>query len=222
MTGIVPRSRYGCASIHGNGESKMDTLRELNAFRRHPRPVLDEARECVQAVVNAPRCPRAVHTARRARPQVHRIVSAAAARLACPRTPSIAFLCIQVRHALREGHRRRVRHDGGPEVRNQPRDPEHGLGGAQGDAGIQGGEVIVVPARDTSRKCHECGAVEAASRRTRDGFVCLACGHAAHADLNAARNIRDRALRRIVPMNETSGTGASARRAAFALATSDP
>ena len=82
--------------------------------------------------------------------------------------------------------------------------------------------VIVVPAKNTSRKCHECGAVEAASRRTRDDFVCLACGHAAHADLNAAKNIRDRALRRMVPMNETSGTGVSARRAAFALATSDP
>ena len=28
--------------------------------------------------------------------------------------------------------------------------------------------VIVVPAKNTSRKCHECGAVEAANRRTRD------------------------------------------------------
>ena len=39
--------------------------------------------------------------------------------------------------------------------------------------------VIVVPAMNTSRKCHECGAVEAANRRTRDDFICLACGHAA-------------------------------------------
>ncbi len=82
--------------------------------------------------------------------------------------------------------------------------------------------VIIVPARNTSRKCHECGAVEAASRRTRDDFVCMACGHAAHADLNAAKNIRDKALERLAAMNEASGTGASARRAAFALATSDP
>ncbi|MYK31394.1 MAG: transposase [Boseongicola sp. SB0670_bin_30] len=73
--------------------------------------------------------------------------------------------------------------------------------------------VIVVPARKTCRKRHECGAVEAASRRTRDDFVCLACGHAAHADLDAARNIRDRALRRIVPVNETTGTDESARAA---------
>ena len=82
--------------------------------------------------------------------------------------------------------------------------------------------VIVVPASNTSRKCHECGAVEAASRRTRDDFSCLACGHAAHADLNAAKNIRGKALKRLAALNEASGTGASARRAAFALATSDP
>ena len=83
--------------------------------------------------------------------------------------------------------------------------------------------VIVVPAMNTSRKCHECGAVEAANRRTRDDFGCLACGHAAHADLNAAKNIRDRALERLAAMNETSGAGVSARQEAFALATSyDP
>ena len=82
--------------------------------------------------------------------------------------------------------------------------------------------VIVVPAMNTSRKCHECGAVEAANRRTRDDFICLACGHAAHADFNAARNIRDKALGRLVAVDEASGIGASARRAAFALATSDP
>ena len=79
--------------------------------------------------------------------------------------------------------------------------------------------VIVVPAMNTSRKCHECGAVEAANRRTRDDFICLACGHAAHADLNAAKNIRDRALERLAAMEAASGTGASARRGAFGLPT---
>ena len=39
----------------------------------------------------------------------------------------------------------------------------------------------------------------ALSRRTRDRFQCVACGHADHADLNAAANIL------------ASGTGASAR-----------
>ena len=79
--------------------------------------------------------------------------------------------------------------------------------------------VIVVPAMNTSRKCHECGAVEAANRRTRDEFACLACGHAAHADLNAAKNIRDKALERLCAMEAASGIGASARRGAFGLPT---
>lgn len=79
--------------------------------------------------------------------------------------------------------------------------------------------VITVPARNTSRTCHECGAAEAASRRTRDDFICVACGHAAHADINAARNIRCVACGR-APEHEASGIGAPARRGAFGLPTS--
>ncbi len=79
--------------------------------------------------------------------------------------------------------------------------------------------VITVPARNTSRTCHECGAAEAASRRTRDDFICVACGHAAHAGINAARNIRCVARGR-APEHEASGIGASARRGAFGLPTS--
>ncbi len=78
--------------------------------------------------------------------------------------------------------------------------------------------VITVPARNTSRTCHECGAAEAASRRTRDDFTCGHCGHAAHADVNAARNIRCVARGR-VPEHAASGIGASARRGAFGLPT---
>ena len=79
--------------------------------------------------------------------------------------------------------------------------------------------VITVPARNTSRTCHECGAAEAASHRTRDEFICVACGHAAHADINAARTIRCVARGR-APGHEASGIGASARREAFGLPTS--
>ena len=52
------------------------------------------------------------------------------------------------------------------------------------------GQVVAVPPRNTSRTCHECGHVSAASRRTQADFHCVACGHAANADLNAAANIR--------------------------------
>lgn len=52
-----------------------------------------------------------------------------------------------------------------------------------------GSRVWLVRAAFTSTTCPECGAVDAKSRVDRDRFVCTACGHAADADLNAARNI---------------------------------
>ncbi len=67
--------------------------------------------------------------------------------------------------------------------------------------------VIHVPAACTSQTCHECGAADAASRRSQAEFVCVACGHSASADVNAGRNIL------------ASGTAASARRGALASAT---
>ncbi len=80
--------------------------------------------------------------------------------------------------------------------------------------------VIKVPSPDTSRTCHECGAVDKRSRRTGDDFTCTACGHAAHADINAAKNVPDRARGTGSGGDEASGIGASARRGALALATS--
>ena len=54
--------------------------------------------------------------------------------------------------------------------------------------------VVKVSAKDTSRTCHACGHVDAASRQSQATFQCVACGHADHADANAARNIRRRGL----------------------------
>lgn len=45
----------------------------------------------------------------------------------------------------------------------------------------------------TSQTCHACGAVDRASRQG-EAYRCTTCGHEDHADLNAAKNIRDRAL----------------------------
>ena len=53
--------------------------------------------------------------------------------------------------------------------------------------------VIAVNPAHTSLTCHACGVADAASRRGRR-FECVACGHADHADVNAARNIRRRGL----------------------------
>ena len=51
-----------------------------------------------------------------------------------------------------------------------------------------GGQVIEVDPRNTSRTCAACGVIDAASRRA-ERFRCTGCGHEAHADTNAARNI---------------------------------
>ncbi|WP_082801446.1 RNA-guided endonuclease InsQ/TnpB family protein [Herbidospora cretacea] len=52
-----------------------------------------------------------------------------------------------------------------------------------------GREVIAVDPRGTSRTCSRCGHCAADNRVTQAGFRCTACGHAAHADVNAAENI---------------------------------
>lgn len=43
---------------------------------------------------------------------------------------------------------------------------------------------------NTSRRCSECGYVDAKSRKS-GWFRCTKCGHLEHADLNASKNIRD-------------------------------
>ena len=52
-----------------------------------------------------------------------------------------------------------------------------------------GRKVIAVNPRHTSQRCAQCGHTEAGNRVTRAEFRCLTCGHRAHADVNAARNI---------------------------------
>ena len=54
-------------------------------------------------------------------------------------------------------------------------------------------ELIEVAPANTSRACSECGRVDKASRKALS-FACTQCGHSLHADLNASRNIRLRAI----------------------------
>jgi putative transposase len=56
----------------------------------------------------------------------------------------------------------------------------------------RGGRLIEVPAAYTSQTCAECGLIDAGSRVSQARFVCTGCGHKAHADTNAARNILQR------------------------------
>ncbi len=47
---------------------------------------------------------------------------------------------------------------------------------------------VVDPAY-TSQRCFACGHIEASNRKSQSEFLCKACGHTAHADVNAAKNI---------------------------------
>jgi putative transposase len=52
-----------------------------------------------------------------------------------------------------------------------------------------GRTIIAVNPRYTSRRCARCGHVAAGNRVSQAEFKCIACGHEAHADVNAAVNI---------------------------------
>jgi transposase len=52
-----------------------------------------------------------------------------------------------------------------------------------------GRTVIAIDPRHTSQRCARCGHTAAGNRVIQAEFLCLACGHQAHADVNAAVNI---------------------------------
>jgi len=52
--------------------------------------------------------------------------------------------------------------------------------------------LVFVDPRNTSRTCSRCGYVDKRNRRSQAEFSCLRCGHEAHTDHNAARNLATR------------------------------
>jgi putative transposase len=56
-------------------------------------------------------------------------------------------------------------------------------------ARLHGVRVNVINPRYTSQRCFVCGHIEKANRKSQSEFLCCACGHTAHADVNAAKNI---------------------------------
>lgn len=54
------------------------------------------------------------------------------------------------------------------------------------------GRVEKVDPRFTSQTCNTCGHCAPENRKSQAVFQCVACGHQANADVNAARNIRDK------------------------------
>ena len=69
-----------------------------------------------------------------------------------------------------------------------------GWGGLRTVLAYKAPRLVAVDPAHTSRTCAACSHENAASRRSRASFECVACGHA---DLNAARNIRRRGLARL-------------------------
>jgi IS605 OrfB family transposase len=66
-------------------------------------------------------------------------------------------------------------------------------------AQLAGVPIEVVDPAYTSQTCAACGHCSKRNRKSQSVFVCKACGHGAHADKNAARNIRARALAKRAP-----------------------
>lgn len=58
----------------------------------------------------------------------------------------------------------------------------------------RGGKFVKVDPRHTSQTCNCCGHVSSENRLKQEKFVCKACGHKDNADVNAAKNIRDRGI----------------------------
>jgi IS605 OrfB family transposase len=71
-------------------------------------------------------------------------------------------------------------------------------------AKLSGVPAVTVDPCYTSQTCSACGHCEKANRPAQDTFLCQVCGFSLHADINAARNIRARALVNAPQVSESS------------------
>ena len=68
-----------------------------------------------------------------------------------------------------------------------------------------GATLCAVPAQHTSQTCSLCGHVDKRNRKTQSVFLCRNCHHLAHADINAALVILERALVQLGLIVQTGG-----------------
>ncbi len=73
-----------------------------------------------------------------------------------------------------------------------------------------GGDVLAVPARNTSRTCPACGHVSADNRQTQAKFACVECGYENNADRVGAINILERG-HRLLACGESAQSGRSVK-----------
>jgi transposase len=73
-----------------------------------------------------------------------------------------------------------------------------------------GGMLVEVSPRHTSLECAMCHHIHPDNRPLRAVFVCVRCGHADHADVNAAVNIRERGIDTLAQTGGQPGIGRKA------------
>ena len=73
-----------------------------------------------------------------------------------------------------------------------------------------GGDVLAVPARNTSRTCPACGHVSADNRQTQAKFACVDCGYENNADMVGAVNVLERG-HRLLACEELAQSGRSVK-----------
>ena len=82
-------------------------------------------------------------------------------------------------------------------------------------AKLNGVSLVAVDPAYTSQRCNECGHIEKSNRRSQSDFLCQSCGHTAHADVNAAKNISGLAstslMSRLQPSFRVAEPGTSQR-----------
>jgi putative transposase len=74
-------------------------------------------------------------------------------------------------------------------------------------AALAGVRVVYVDPAYTSQTCSRCGHCEKANRKSQATFLCRSCGFSAHADLNAAVNIRARSRAAVIPPDAAALAG---------------
>jgi putative transposase len=70
-----------------------------------------------------------------------------------------------------------------------------------------GGQLVEVCAMYSSQTCSRCEVVDPKSRSSQAVFLCTACGYSDHADLNAAKVLKRRANRSVLPVEGSLNQG---------------
>ncbi|WP_308207302.1 zinc ribbon domain-containing protein [Mycobacterium gordonae] len=77
-----------------------------------------------------------------------------------------------------------------------------------------GTTLVAVPPKNSSIECRMCGHTAKENRKSQAGFQCVACGHAEHADIQAAQIVLARARPAPTPGPGAAPQGAGTARCA--------